>query len=383
MATTTTIGVMRERAPGERRVALDPESVARLCAAGSRILVEAGAGAAAWHDDGAYAAAGATITTADGVHQHADVIVCVQPPDPATRFRARQTIIGLLEPYGRLDQVCRWAEDGVTALSLDGLPRTLSRAQTMDALTSQASIAGYKAAVVAADAFGGFFPMLTTAAGTVKPAAVLVLGTGVAGLQAIGTARRLGAVVSAYDIRPETRDEVASLGARYLDLGPAPAGGGEGGYARALSGDETLAQQHALDEQVARFDVVITTARVPGRRPPVLVTENAVKGMRAGSVVVDLAASSLGGNVDGSIPEASVVTDHGVTVIGAGNLPSAMAPAASRAYARNIVALLTHLMRDGSLVIDLADEITAGLVLTHAGEVVNPAVARLLSGGAS
>src|SRR3954463_16270408 len=198
---TTTIGVIRERAPGERRVALDPTAVARLCAAGSRILVETGAGAAAWFDDGAYAAAGATIASPESIHRDADVIVCVQPPDPATTFRTGQTIIGLLEPYGRIDQVCRWAEDGVTALSLDGLPRTLSRAQTMDALTSQASIAGYKAAVLAADPFGGFFPMLTTAAGTVKPAAVLVLGTGVAGLQAIATARRLGAVVTAFDVR--------------------------------------------------------------------------------------------------------------------------------------------------------------------------------------
>jgi NAD(P) transhydrogenase subunit alpha len=189
-------------------------------------------------------------------------------------------------------------------------------------------------------------------------------------------------VVSAYDIRPETRAEVASVGARYLDLGPVAPGSGAGGYARALSTDEQEAQQRALDEQVARFDVVITTAQVPGRRPPLLVTANALKTMRAGSVVVDLAASALGGNVDGSVPDTTTLTDHGVTVIGAGNLPAGMAPAASRAYARNIAAVLTHLMHDGAPVIDPADEITAGLLLTHAGDVVNPALARLLSGGA-
>jgi H+-translocating NAD(P) transhydrogenase subunit alpha len=306
----------------------------------------------------------------------------VGPPQPQAPLRAGQTLIGLLEPGARLDLVRRWAVRGVTTLSLDGLPRTVSRAQAMDALTSQANVAGYKAAVLAADTFGGFFPMLTTAAGTSRPAAVLVLGTGVAGLQAIGTARRLGAVVSAYDVRPETREEVASLGARFLDLGLAT-GAGSGGYARALSAHERQAQQDALDEQVARFDVVITTARVPGRRPPVLVTANALKSMRPGCVAVDLAAGPLGGNIEGSVPDATVVTDNGVTLIGAGNLPSAMAPAASRAYARNIAAVLTHLMRDGVPAIDRADEITAALLLTDSGEVVNPDVARLLSKGVS
>jgi H+-translocating NAD(P) transhydrogenase subunit alpha len=381
-STAATIGVVRERAPGERRVALVPEVVAGLCRAGLRIVVEAGAGAAAWFDDDAYAAAGATVASPEEVFHDAGVIVSVGPPQPQAPLRAGQTLIGLLEPGARLDLVRRWAVRGVTTLSLDGLPRTVSRAQAMDALTSQANVAGYKAAVLAADTFGGFFPMLTTAAGTSRPAAVLVLGTGVAGLQAIGTARRLGAVVSAYDVRPETREEVASLGARFLDLGLAT-GAGSGGYARALSAHERQAQQDALDEQVARFDVVITTARVPGRRPPVLVTANALKSMRPGCVAVDLAAGPLGGNIEGSVPDATVVTDNGVTLIGAGNLPSAMAPAASRAYARNIAAVLTHLMRDGVPAIDRADEITAALLLTDSGEVVNPDVARLLSKGVS
>lgn len=368
---TTAVGVLAERAPGERRVALVPEVVSRLTAAGLHVLVETGAGAAAWYDDGGYTAAGASVVPGERVYAGADVLACVQAPAPDAPLRAGQLLLGLLDPYGRPDQVRRWIERGVTALALEGLPRTLSRAQSMDALTSQTNIAGYKAAVLAADTYGGFFPMLTTAAGTSKPAAVLVLGAGVAGLAAIGTARRLGAVVSAYDIRPETRTEVASVGARYLDLnqtggqaGGATPGSGAGGYARALSADEAQAQQRALDEQVARFDVVITTAMVPGRRPPLLVTANGLKAMRPGSVVIDLAASPRGGNVAGSVPEATVVTEDGVTVIGASNLPAAMAPAASRAYARNIAAVLTHLIHDGRPVVDPADEITGSLLLT-------------------
>ncbi len=356
----TVIGVVRE-SPPERRVALVPEAVAGLSRAGMNIVVEAGAGAAAYLDDAAYAAAGATLASRGEVLHDAQVLVCVRPPDEP--LHAGQVLLGLLEPYERPELARGWAERGVTALDLSGLPRTLSRAQAMDALTSQANVAGYKAAVLAADIFGGFFPMLTTAAGTSRPAAVLVLGTGVAGLQAIGTARRLGAVVTGYDLRPQARDEVASLGAHFLDLG-LPTAEGAGGYARALSTEEQLAQQQALDEQVARFDVVITTARVPGRRPPLLVTENAVKAMRPGSVAVDLAAGWQGGNIEGSVPDAIVITDNGVTLIGAGNLPSAMAPAASRAYARNIAAVLNHLIRDGAPVVDPTDEITAGLLLT-------------------
>jgi NAD(P) transhydrogenase subunit alpha len=272
------------------------------------------------------------------------------------------------------------AANGVTAVSLDRLPRTLSRAQSMDALTSQANVAGYRAVLVAASAYQGYFPMLMTAAGTVRPAVVLVLGAGVAGLQAIGTARRLGAVVNGYDVRPEARGDIESLGGKFLDLGTTQATS-EGGYARALTDDETRAQQQALAAAIARNDVVITTAQVPGARPPVLVTAEAVAAMRSGSVIVDLAAGPLGGNVDGSLPDATVVTANGVSIIGAGNLPSSMAAAASTAYSRNVSALLDHLRPDGALTIDPTDEIQAGVVVTHGGAVVNPAVASLLAKG--
>jgi H+-translocating NAD(P) transhydrogenase subunit alpha len=265
------------------------------------------------------------------------------------------------------------AAQGVTAVDFAGLPRTLSAAQSMDALTSQDNVAGYAAAVLAAHSYESFFPLLVTAAGTVPPARVLVLGTGVAGLQAIGTARRLGAVVSGYDIRPESRAEVASLGATFLELGAVTAGSGEGGYARALTEDEQHDQQNELADHITKQDVVITTARVPGRRPPLLVTGAAIKGMRPGSVVIDIAASELGGNVEGSQPGETIVTESGVTVIGASNLPATMPGAASTAYSRNIIAMLRHLVRDGRLVIDLDDPIQSGVVVAHAGEVVRPA----------
>jgi NAD(P) transhydrogenase subunit alpha len=248
----------------------------------------------------------------------------------------------------------------------------------MDALSSQANVAGYKAALLAADLYGGYFPMLMTAAGTVRPASVLVLGAGVAGLQAIGTARRLGAVVTGYDVREAARADIASTGATVLDL--ATEATGEGGYARELTAEEAARQQDAMAAAVARFDVVITTAQVPGRTPPVLVTAAALAAMRPGSVVVDLAASALGGNVVGSEPERTVVTDGGVTVVGAGNLAAAVPRAASTAYARNVVALLSHLVTDGRVALDPGDEITAGVLVTHDGAVVHPAVRDLLNG---
>ncbi|WP_432840010.1 NAD(P) transhydrogenase subunit alpha [Dactylosporangium sp. CA-092794] len=364
MGGSTIVGILRERARTERRVALVPDVVAKLAAAGIGVLVETHAGDGAWFGDDAYAAAGATVVSRPEVYRGAGVIACVQPPDDAEDgLSPGQTLLGLLAPAEHPDLLRRLTGRGVTAISLDLLPRTLSRAQSMDALTSQANIAGYRAAVLAAATYGGFFPMLTTAAGTIRPAAVLVLGAGVAGLQAIGTARRLGAVVTAYDVRPESRAEAESVGARFLQLGVGDATGA-GGYARALSADEQARLQRALDEQIGRFDVVITTAKVPGRRPPVLVTEAALKNLRPGAVVVDIAAGELGGNVAGSVPDTTVVTDGGVTVVGAGNLPAGMAPAASTAYARNVAALLTHLVRDGALTIDPADEIAAAVVVT-------------------
>ena len=372
-----TVGVVRQDDAGERRVALVPESVARLAALGLGTVVQEGAGAAAWFPDAEYTGAGATVLPGQAVYERADVVVCVHPPEGAP-LRAGQLLLGLLQPLLQPALARRLAEAKVSAVSLDGLPRTLSRAQSMDALTSQANVAGYKAAVLAADLYGGYFPMLMTAAGTVRPASVLVLGAGVAGLQAIGTARRLGAVVTGYDVREAARADIASTGASVLDLGTEATG--EGGYARELTAEEAAGQQDAMAAAVARFDVVITTAQVPGRTPPVLVTAEALAAMRPGSVVVDLAASDLGGNVVGSVPERTVVTDGGVTVVGAGNLAAAVPRAASTAYARNVVALLSHLVADGRIVFDPADEITAGVLVTHDGEVVHPAVRELLNG---
>jgi len=376
-----TVGVVRQDDVGERRVALVPESVARLAALGLDTVVQEGAGAAAWFPDAEYAAAGATVVPGPAVYERADVVVCVRPPDPAP-LREGQLLLGLLQPLLDPALARALADAKVTAVSLDGLPRTLSRAQSMDALSSQANVAGYKAAVLAADLYGGYFPMLMTAAGTVRPASVLVLGAGVAGLQAIGTARRLGAVVTGYDVRDAARADIASTGANVLDLaaGTDAAATGEGGYARELTAAEAARQQDAMTAAVARFDVVITTAQVPGRTPPVLVSAAALAAMRPGSVVVDLAASDLGGNVVGSVPERTVVTDGGVTVVGAGNLAAAVPRAASAAYARNVVALLAHLVADGRIVLDQADEITAGVLVTHDGEVVHPAVRALLNG---
>jgi NAD(P) transhydrogenase subunit alpha len=372
----TTVGVVKETTPGERRVALVPDAVARLRDRGARVLLESGAGTAATFTDRAYTEAGATITTAADVYGQADVLACVSPPEGA-QLRPGQVIAGLLQPAIRPEQVRDWASAGVTAISLDQLPRTLSRAQPMDALTSQASVTGYKAVLVAASAYGGYLPMMMTAAGTVRPATVLVLGAGVAGLQAIGTARRLGAVVTGYDVRPEAREEVCSLGARFLDLGESVEASGAGGYARELTAAERAAQQHALDDRIAGFDIVITAAAVPGRRPPLLVTEAALKGMRPGAVVVDTASGPLGGNVALSRPDATVVVGDGVTVIGAGNLPAQMPAAASTAYARNITALLSYLLRDGVLAIDPADELQSAIVVCRGGVLLTPAAGAL------
>jgi NAD(P) transhydrogenase subunit alpha len=370
------VAVVKESAPGERRVALVPEAVAKLRAAGLEVVVESGAGDGAWVSDDAFTEAGASIVAHEELGQAADAIVMVGRPDDQVMagLRSGQAVLGMLAPLGDPDFARRLAEAGVTAISLDLIPRTLPRAQSMDALTSQANIAGYKAAVLAADTYGRFFPLLITAAGTARPARVLVLGTGVAGLQAIGTARRLGAVVSAYDVRPETKTEVESLGATFIELTSVGAASGEGGYARALTEDERQAQQDELAGHIARHDVVITTAQVPGRRPPLLVTADALKSMAAGSVIVDMGASALGGNVAGSQPGETVVTENGVTVVGAGSLPSMMPAAASAMYARNISSLLLYLVKDGSLTVDLSDDLQQGVVITYQGRVVHPAL---------
>ncbi len=372
------VAVVKESGPGERRVALVPEAIAKLRSAGHEILVQAGAGAGAFIPDEAFSEAGASVVPADRV-MAADVVLTVGRPDAAQveAIAAHQVraVLGMLAPLTDRDLAERLARTGATVVSLDLIPRTLSRAQPMDALTSQANIAGYKAAVLAAAAFTRFFPLLITAAGTARPARVLVLGTGVAGLQAIGTARRLGAVVSAYDVRPETRTEVESLGATFIELTSVGPAAGEGGYARALTDEERAAQQAELTDHIARHDVVITTAQVPGRRPPLLVTSDALKSMAPGSVLVDMGASALGGNVEGSVAGETVVTENGVTIIGAENLPSTMASAASAMYARNISSLLLYMVRDGSFTVDLGDDLVAGVVVAHGGALIHPALA--------
>jgi H+-translocating NAD(P) transhydrogenase subunit alpha len=370
------VAVVRETAPGERRVALVPEAVVKLRAAGYEVLLESGAGDGAWFTDDSYAEAGASVVSRSDALSAADAIVMVGRPDDATvdALHKGQVLLGLLAPRTDPELAGALAQAGVTAVSLDMIPRTLPRAQPMDALSSQANIAGYKAALLGAAAFGRFFPMLITAAGTARPAKVLVLGTGVAGLQAIGTARRLGAVVSAYDVRPETRTEVESLGGTFIELTSVGPASGTGGYARDLTPDERQAQQDELMGHIAAHDVVITTAQVPGRRPPLLITEDALKAMTAGAVIVDMGASDLGGNVAGSVPGETVVTGNGITIIGAGNLPSTMPTAASAMYARNVSTLLQYLVKDGVLAIDRDDELQAGVLITYDGQVVHPAL---------
>ncbi len=373
-------GVVKETTPGERRVALVSDAVAKLRGAGIDVLVERGAGESAWLSDAAYADAGATIVSAAELYRDADVILTVTRPsaDVTGLLRPGQAVIGVLAPLVYPELAAALAAKGVTAISLDRMPRTLTRTQPMDALSSQANVAGYKAALVAAAEFGRFFPLLITAAGTARPAKVLVLGAGVAGLQAIGTARRLGAVVSGYDVRPASRTEVESLGATFIELTAGVSAAGEGGYARELTAEERQAQQDELVGHIARHDVVITTAQVPGRRPPLLVTDDALKAMSPGSVIVDMGASALGGNVTGSRPGETIVTANGVTIIGADNLPATVPTAASNAYSRNISALLLYMTKDGALAIDTSDEIQADVVIAHDGKIVQEAVARLL-----
>jgi len=369
------VAVVKETGPAERRVALVPEAVAKLRSAGHEVLVQTGAGAGAFLPDESYSTAGATVVPAEQLAV-ADAILMVGKPDEqqVSRLRSGQAVLGMFAPLTDPALAERLASTGATAVSLDLVPRTLSRAQPMDALTSQSNIAGYKAALLAATAFGRFFPLLITAAGTARPAKVLVLGTGVAGLQAIGTARRLGAVVSAYDVRPETKLEVQSLGATFIELTSVGPAEGEGGYARALTDTERAAQQAELADHIASHDVVITTAQVPGRRPPLLVTGEALKSMAPGSVLVDMGASVLGGNVEGSAPGQTIVADNGITIIGADNLPSTMAAAASTMYARNISSLLLYMVKDDQFTVDMADELVAAVVITRDGKVVQPAL---------
>jgi H+-translocating NAD(P) transhydrogenase subunit alpha len=308
------------------------------------------------------------------------VIVRVQRPDGADvdSLREGQVVVGLLQPLIDPQLMTTLAGRRVTAISLDAIPRTLSRAQSMDVLSSQANVGGYRAVLMAAEEYGRYFPLLTTAAGTARPANVLILGVGVAGLQAIATARRLGAIVKAYDVRSETKEQAESLGAQFIVLKSVADATGTGGYARELTPEEREAQQNELNGHIGGMDVVITTAQVPGRRPPLLVTATAVEGMKPGSVIVDMAASALGGNVELSKPDEKVVTPSGVTILAPTNLPATMPAGASQFYARNLSAFLMHFIKDGALSFDMADEITAATVITRDGEVVQEQTKKLL-----
>jgi proton-translocating NAD(P)+ transhydrogenase subunit alpha len=357
------VGLPRETAAGERRVALVPDAVSRLAKDGIEVVLETDAGTAAGFTDEEYRGAGAAV----GDPWAAEGVVKVQKPssDEVERLRDGLVLIGFLQPLTDPEGIELLTSRGVVAFAMESIPR-ITRAQPMDALSSQATVGGYKAAVVAADRLPRFFPMLMTAAGTVAPAKVLVLGAGVAGLQAIATARRLGGVVSAFDVRPVVREQVESLGATFLDLGVV----GEetaGGYARELTEDEQRRQQEALEEWIPEFDVVITTALVPGRAAPKLIPAAAVAGMRPGSVIVDLAAEA-GGNCELTEPGEEVVRE-GVIIVGHTNLPATMPAHASQLYARNVSALLGHLVTDGELTLDWDDEITAGACVTRRDEV--------------
>ena len=364
------VAVPKELTHDEHRVALVPDTVTRLIAAKLDVAVQAGAGAGAFIPDEAYQQAGARVVThAADLLADAGAVLKVQAPMPSeVELLARDAVlISFLQPATQADIVKALARRGVTAFSLELLPR-ISRAQSMDALSSQASASGYKAVLIAAERLGKFFPMMMTAAGTVAPSRVLVMGAGVAGLQAIATARRLGAVVSAYDVRPAVKEEVQSLGATFIEL-PLETQEGEGGYAREQSEEFLRKQRQLIGEHVAKSDVVITTAAVPGRRAPLLVSGDMVRGMRPGSVIVDLAAET-GGNVELTKPGEEIEVD-GVTIVGTRNIPSTMPLTTSQLFARNVANLLLHLVKDGAINLDFSDEITKGACVTHAGEIVN------------
>jgi NAD(P) transhydrogenase subunit alpha len=374
------ITVPKEIAPGERRVALTPDAAAALVKTGLDVLIERGAGEGAFHDDTAFERAGARIVAdATTLYGQADVVLKVQKPTlgEADQLREATVLVSFLQALTSPDLVERLATRRVTSFGMEGIPR-ISRAQKMDALSSQANIAGYKAVLIAAESLAKFFPMLMTAAGTVFAARVLVIGAGVAGLQAIATARRLGAQVWGYDVRAAVKEQVESLGAKFLefDLGIADAEDA-GGYAKALSAEASRRQQEMLAEKTKDFDVVVTTALVPGRSAPRLVSKETVAGMRPGSVIVDLAAEA-GGNCELTEPD-RVVVKHGVTIHGPTNLPATMPVHASQLFARNVTELLRELVKDGALALDFEDEVVKGACVTHGGEIVSDAVRTALA----
>ncbi len=369
------IAVRKEDAPGERRVSLVPESVKRLAAKKVEVSVEAGAGALAYASDDEYRAAGARVDASAALLADADAVLQIRPPtvESVKHLKEGSALVSLLYPLVNLDVVRALAARRITAIAADMIPRT-TLAQMMDVLSSQATAAGYEAVLLAASALPRFFPMLMTAAGTIAPAKVLVLGAGVAGLQAIGTARRLGAVVEAFDVRKVVKEQVESLGAKFVEV-EAEDAAAAGGYAKELSEASKKKQADAIAAHAAKADVVICTALIPGRRAPVLLTADMVKGMRAGSVVVDLAAEQQG-NCELTKPGQTVV-EHGVTIIGQTDLTSRMCSHASQMYSRNMEKLLLYVTKDGAWKLDFKDEIVAGSVITHEGAIVHPKVKEL------
>ncbi len=370
-----TVGVLRESAANESRVAIVPEIAAKLKALGARVLVERGAGMSAHFTDSAYK--DAELTDAATILAGADVLLCVQPPDleRLAALKAGAVIVGFMQPYARHDLVRALKSHRITSFSMELVPR-ISRAQSMDALSSQASVAGYKAVLIAANTLEKFLPMLTTAAGTIRPASVLVIGAGVAGLQAIATARRLGAVVEAYDVRSATKDQVKSLGAKFIETGVSAEGAG--GYARELTAEEKLKQQEVLDARIAASDAVISTASVPGRAAPRIISRAAVERMRDGSVIVDIAAEQ-GGNCE--LTRAGETVVHGgVKILGPVNLPASLPYHASEMYSRNLFNLMKPALTKGELAVDWKDEVFSGAVLTHDGQIRHEATRQAVEG---
>src|SRR5580692_7123859 len=367
------VGVLKETAAKETRVALVPEIATKLKSLGVRVLIERGAGAAAHFPDALYA--DAEFSDASTILATADVILKVQPPSltEVAALKKGAVIVGFMQAYARPDLVLELKERGVTAFAMELVPR-ISRAQSMDALSSQAAIGGYKAALIAANTLDRFLPMLTTAAGTIRPATVLIVGVGVAGLQAIATARRLGAVVEAYDVRSATKDQVKSLGAKFIETGVSAEGAG--GYARELTAEEKAKQQEVLDTRIAASDAVISTASVPGRAAPRIITQAAVERMKAGSVIVDIAAEQ-GGNCE--LTRAGETILHGgVKIVGPVNLAASLPYHASEMYSRNLFNLLKPALAKGDLAIDWKDEVFAGCVLTHDGQIKHEATRKTM-----
>ncbi len=368
------VGIVRERMAGENRVASTPETVGKLKAKGFAVLVEKGAGSAANFSDAEYLDAGAELAeTAEDVLDRSDIVVKIQPPssDEVKRFKSGAVLIAAMRPFNEKETIENLAERGVSVFALEMVPR-ITRAQSMDILSSQANLAGYKAVLLAANTYQGLLPMFMTAAGTVRPAKVLVIGAGVAGLQAIATAKRLGAVVSSFDIRSAVKEQVKSLGAKFveIDLGIGDAET-SGGYARELNDEERARQVELLGEHIKKMDIVITTAAVPGRPSPRLISAATVAGMKPGSVIVDLAAEG-GGNCELTEKDETVLR-HGVTLIGTVNLPSLLAGEASNLFSRNVVNFLFNMLdKEGHFAIDRADEIVAGSLVAHDGRIVHP-----------